>query len=117
MPFSRAAFDLRVVVAQPASSFVDRLAIRRLECEVMQPECVAVDRRLIGLGGALSKSQGAAQIRSPEIVDRLTALTFLFDEPNPPERAEQFAVEGKAAFDRGNDQVDVIDKGHQRNAS
>src|SRR5262249_31748770 len=54
----------------------------------------------------------------PEVVDRLASLARDLADPVVAERREQVAVEGQAALDRRDDEVDVMNAGggHRRNA-
>src|SRR5439155_3795835 len=104
--FLRPALDLGAVRAQPLGPLCDRGARRRREAEVVEAQLVAVvlaARRL----RRLAQADGPA--RPAEVVDRLAALALDLADPVEAERAEQLAVEGQAALDRGDDEVDVAD--------
>ena len=73
---------------------------------MVQAHPVAVVGSLaLGLGLA-EPDRGAC---APEVPDRLVALALHLADSMPAEWAEQLAVEGQAALDRGDDQVDVVD--------
>ena len=49
------------------------------------------------------------RVVADQVPDRFAALALDLADPVPAERAEQLAVEGQAALDGGDDQVDVMD--------
>ena len=101
----RVTIDLDVLRAQPCSTLVDVTSRRRLEREMMQSDAIAVVRRRIGVGLAQAdRLTGPAQVP-----DRLAALALDLADTGESERSEQLGVEGQAALDRGDDQVDVMD--------
>jgi hypothetical protein len=73
---------------------------------VVEADPVAV---VVALG--LSRTQPDLAARAGEVPDRLAPLTFDLADPVEAERAEQVAVEGQAALDRGDDEIDVVDAG------
>jgi hypothetical protein len=75
---------------------------------VVQADAVAV---LLALARGRRLAQAERAARAAEVVDRLAALALDLGRPVPPQRAEQLAVEGQAALDRGNDDVDVMQAG------
>src|SRR5512133_625961 len=65
---------------------------------------------VVGLRRALGRlAQTDRSGRAREVEDRLATLTFNFAHAVPAERTEEIAIERQAAFDRGNDQVHVVD--------
>src|SRR5207249_890933 len=69
--------------------------------------------RLLALRLGLAEADRAA--RAPEVPDRLAALAFHLADAVPAERAEEVPIEGQAALDRGDDEIDVVNaSGAQR---
>src|SRR5437667_7416073 len=101
-----AALDLGPLRAQPLRPLVDDRPRVRLEREMVQADAVAVVR---AVGFRLRLAQADRAARSPEVPDRLAALALHLARAVPAERAEPLAVEGQAALDRRNDQIDVVD--------
>ena len=101
----RAALDLGAASAQPVGALVDREARRRLEREVVQTDPVAV----VLVRGRLRLAQADRAAGAGEVPDRLAALALDLADAVPAERLEQVAVEGQAAQDRGDDEIDVMD--------
>ena len=91
-------------------ALVDELAGGRVEGDVVEPDPVAV---AAAFALRLAKPDGAAG--TAEVPDRLAALALDLADARVAERAEELAVEGQAALDRGDDQVDVVDaaRGHR----
>src|SRR5918994_7632185 len=104
---ARVGFDRRARREQPAVALVDDVARGGVEREVVEPDAVAVRPDPVAL--RLAEADRAA--RAAEIPDRLAALPLHFADPRVAERAEQLTVEGQAALDRRDDQVDVVDAG------
>src|SRR4029079_1141007 len=73
--------------------------------EMVQPDAVPVD---LAVGG-LRLAQADRRVAPVQIPDRLTALALHFADAVPPQRPEQLAVERQAAFDGGDDEVDMVD--------
>ena len=94
--------------AQPVGALVDRAARRRLEREVVEADAVAVER-LLRRRLRLPQAERAARAR--EVPDRLAALALDLADAVPAERLEQLPVEGQAAEDRADDEVDVVKAG------
>ena len=101
-----AALDLGVVGAQPVGPLVDGRARDGLERDVVEADPVAVDLAAV-LGRRLAQAEGAP--RTCQVVDRLATLALDLAQPVPAERPQQLAVEGQAALDRGDDDVEVVD--------
>src|SRR5215218_5724633 len=72
----------------------------------MKADLVAVERRL---ARAQRLAHPERRAGTPQVPDRLTALTLDLADSVPAERAEEVTVEGQAALDRRNDEVDVVD--------
>src|SRR5207244_3733989 len=103
--FLRLALELDVLRAQPGGALVYLAARVRLEREVVQADAIAVVR--LGFGQRLAQAERAA--RAAQIPDRLPALALHLGDGVEAERAEQLGVEGQAALDRGDDEIDVMD--------
>jgi hypothetical protein len=101
----RAALDLGAASTQPLGALVDREPRRRLQREVVQTDPVAV----VLVRRRLRLSQADRAARAGEVPDRLPALALDLADAIPPERLQQLAVEGQAAQDRGDDEIDVVD--------
>ena len=101
----RAALDLGAAGAQPFGALVDDEPRRRLERQVMQSDPVAVV--LLRMRLRLAQSDRAA--RAGQVPDRLSALALDLADAEPAERLEEVTVEGQAAQDRGDDEIDVVD--------
>jgi hypothetical protein len=71
----------------------------------MQPDAIAVIRARLGLRLA----QSDRRARTGQVPDRLAALALDLADAVPAKRLEQLAVEGQAAQDRGDDEIDVVD--------
>src|SRR5215211_5348070 len=110
----RLGLDLGAVLAQPVGTFVDEPARVRLERDVVQADAVSVEAA--GCVG-LRRPQPDGRAGAPEVPDRLAALTLHLREPVPAEGPEEVAVEGEAALDRGDHEVDVVDAGRAHVAS
>src|SRR4029079_2990275 len=102
----RTALDLGALGAQPFGSLVHDRARHRLEREMVQADAVAVIGALTLRLGLAQTDRGA---RAPEVPDRLAAFALHLADAVPAERAEQIAVEGQAALDRRDDEIDVMD--------
>ena len=101
----RPALDLGTSFSQPLGPLVDDEPRRRLEREMVKPDPVAVvllRRRL-----RLTEPDRAARPR--QVPDRLAAFALDLPDAVPPERLEQLTVEGQAAQDRRDDEIDVMD--------
>jgi hypothetical protein len=72
--------------------------------DVVEAEAVAVD-----LAGHSGLAQAERCAGAAEVPDRLPALADHLAGPRVAERLEQLAVEGEAALERRDDQVDVVD--------
>src|SRR5579862_2092117 len=103
--FLRLALEHGVRAAQPLGALVDDGARRRLEGEVVEADGVAVDL----VAARLRLAQADRRLAAAQVPDRLAALALDLADPVPAERPEQLAVEGQAALDRGDDEVDVVD--------
>jgi hypothetical protein len=103
-----AALDLGVVGAEPVRALVDGSARDDLERDVVEADAVAVDLAAVSRR-RLAQAERAARAR--EVVDGLAALALDLAQALPPERPQQPAVEGQAALDRGDDDVEVVDAG------
>jgi hypothetical protein len=83
---------------------------------VVHADRVAIDGILVrGLG--LAQPQRAVQVGPAQIMDRLAALALLLDGADLAQRRQKSAVEAKAPFEVGDDQVDVIDQRHRANVT
>src|SRR5262249_33905719 len=103
-----AALDRDATPAQPVGALVDVVPGRRLECDVMDADAVTVEgllRRYL----RLSQAKGAAWAR--DVPHRLAALGLDLPHPMQAKRFQQFAVEGQAAKNRADDEVDVVKAG------
>jgi hypothetical protein len=103
-----AALDLGVLGAQPVGPLVDGRPRDGLERDVVEADAVAVDRSAV-FRRRLAQAERAP--RTCQVVDRLAALALDLAQPVPAERPQQLAVEGQAALDRGDDDVEMVDAG------
>ena len=101
----RPALDLGTPFAQPLGALVDCEPRRRLEREVVKPDAVPV----VLLRGRLRLAQPDRAYGAGQVPDRLAALALDLADAVPAKRLEQLAVEGQAAQDRGDDEIDVVD--------
>ena len=102
----RTALDLGVVRPQPLGPFVYGRPGADLEGDVVDADAVAVEG---AFGRRVRLAQAERGSRAGEVVDRLAALALDLVVPVPAERAEQLTVEGQAALDRRDDEVEVMD--------
>jgi hypothetical protein len=102
----RRGLDLGVAGEEPLVPLVDDRARRDLDREVMEADPVAVE-----LPGRLRLPEADARPGPNEVGDRLAPLPLDLAHAVPAEGAEELAVEGKAALDRGDDEVEVVDPG------
>src|SRR4051794_8508732 len=103
----RLALELDGLRPHPLGPLVDLRPRVGLEREVVQADAVAIELHVVHLRLA----QSDRRARAGQVPDRLASLTFDLRDTVEPERPEELGVEGHAALDRRDDEVDVMDAG------
>ena len=102
-----AALDLGADVAGPVGDLLDRLPARRREGEVVQSDRVAVGS--VETRVALAQPDRPVGEVAAEVNDPLPLLADDAADVDVTERAQQSFVEGQAALQRGDDEIDMMD--------
>src|SRR5262245_6353788 len=107
----RATLDLGAVLAQPSGSLVDLPALVGDEGDVVDADRVTVVRDRVSVGLALA--QAHLRVAGAADVDHaLPALAGDLARLREAERGEELGVEGEAALQAGDDEVEMVDAGH-----
>lgn len=104
--------NLGAAIMQPPSTLVHDLTREDVEAEMVNADRVAVKRNGVCVGLFLAKSE----CRNSRPLDRevphgLALLAADLTEAGPADRPQKLTVEGQAALDRADDEIDVAELG------